>query len=103
MAIERLVGLNVVNDKLYNTYREQMFPLLMKYGGSFGYDFKVSEVLKSEVSKPINRVFTIFFESEELMDDFFSNDEYLKIREKYFDSAVDFSTTISKYERSLFI
>ena len=99
MAIERLVGLNVTDDDLYNTYREKMLPLLIQHGGNFGYDFKVSEVLRSEVNEPINRVFTILFETEQLMDDFFSNDEYLKIRKKYFEPSVAFATTISKHLR----
>lgn len=99
MAIERLVGLNVIDDDLYNTYRDKMLPVLIQHGGNFGYDFKVSEVLRSEVNESINRVFTIFFETEQSMDDFFGNEEYLKIRKKYFEPSVAFATTISKYKR----
>lgn len=99
MAIERLVGLFVTDDKFYQKYRKAMFPLLQSYGGSFGYDFKVSEVLKSEVEVPINRVFTIHFKNKNSMDDFFANEEYLAIRKKYFDPSVTATTVISKYER----
>jgi uncharacterized protein (DUF1330 family) len=70
MAIETLVGLYVTDDDLYQKYREGMLPILQTYGGGFGYDFKVSEVLKSEVEEPINRVFTIFFENEDAMNTF---------------------------------
>ena len=56
MSIERLVGLYITDDDLYQKYREGMFPILKQYGGGFGYDFKISEVLKSEVETPINRL-----------------------------------------------
>ncbi len=99
MSIERLVGLYITDDDLYQKYREGMFPILKQYGGGFGYDFKISEVLKSEVETPINRVFTIFFENEESMNSFFSNEEYLKIRKQYYDTSVSATTIISKYDR----
>jgi len=99
MAIERLVGLFVTDDDMYQKYRELMFPVLQTFGGAFGYDFKVSEVLKSEVEAPINRVFTIFFESEDSMNAFFTNEEYLEIRKKYYEPSVSATTVISKHER----
>ncbi len=99
MAIERLVGLFVTDDDLYQKYREGMIPILHSYGGGFGYDFKVSDVLKSEVESPINRIFTIYFENEEALNSFFSNEEYLEIRNKYFESSVSAITTIAKYVR----
>jgi len=98
MAIERLVGLFVTDDLLYQKYREHMLPLLQSHGGEFGYDFRVSEVLKSKTNKPINRIFTIYFTDENAMNTFFSDTEYLKIRKKYFDPSVSTSTIISKYE-----
>ncbi len=99
MAIETLVGLYVTDDDSYQKYREGMFPILQSYGGGFGYDFKVSEVLKTEVDSPINRVFTIYFENGEAMNSFFANEKYLEIRKKYFESSVTSTTIISKYER----
>ena len=47
MAVERLVGLWVEDPDMYQKYREGMLPILKNYGGGFGYDFQVSEVLKS--------------------------------------------------------
>ena len=99
MAIETLVGLYVTDDDLYQKYREGMLPILQTYGGGFGYDFKVSEVLRSEVEEPINRVFTIFFENEDAMNKFFTNEKYIEIRNKYFEPSVSATTIISKYER----
>ena len=99
MAFERLVGLNVVDDEAYQSYRDEMTPILKSYGGGFGYDFKVSEVLKSKTEAPINRVFTIYFSSEDSMNSFFSNDEYLKIRKRHFEKAVTDTTIIATYER----
>ena len=99
MAFETLVALQVTDDALYQKYREGIYPILQTYGGGFGYDFKVSEVLKSKTKDPINRVFTIFFRDEEAMNSFFSNEEYLKVRNKYFDSSVSATTIISKYKK----
>ena len=99
MAFERLVGLNVVDDEAYQSYRDEITPILKSYGGGFAYDFKVSEVLKSETEAPINRVFTIYFSSEDSMNLFFSNDEYLKIRKRHFEKSVTDTTVIATYER----
>jgi len=46
--MEYLIGLYVTDDEMYKKYRTAMYPLLQKYGGDFGYDFKIAEVLKSE-------------------------------------------------------
>ena len=94
-----LVGLNVVDDEAYQSYRDEMTPILKSYGGGFGYDFKVSQVLKSEVEAPINRVFTIYFSNEDSMSSFFSNDAYLKIKRVHFEKAVTNTTIISTYVR----
>ncbi len=99
MSIEMLVGLNVCEENLYQVYREEMTPILKNYGGGFGYDFKISEVLKAEVNEPINRVFTIYFESKESMDKFFADEKYLEIKKRTFENSVTSTTIISTYER----
>ncbi|MGK7875269.1 MAG: DUF1330 domain-containing protein [Xenococcaceae cyanobacterium] len=99
MAFEMLVGLNVINEKQYQEYRIAMMPILERHEGCFGYDFKVSEVLRTQVNSPINRVFTIYFASKKKMDDFFKNPEYLKVKEKYFENSVGDTTIISSYEK----
>ncbi|MCO1335754.1 hypothetical protein MO867_15565 [Microbulbifer sp. OS29] len=58
-------------------------PILKSYGGSFGYDFKVSEVLRSETVSKINRIFTIRFLSKEVMSRFFSDSEYLNTSDSF--------------------
>jgi uncharacterized protein (DUF1330 family) len=73
MALEMLVGIHVVDDAAFQSYRDEMTPILKSYGGGFGYDFKVSEVLKSKTEAPINRVFTISFPNEDSRNSFFSN------------------------------
>jgi len=99
MTIERLMGMQITDEKVYAQYREVMSPLLHEHGGSFKYDFKVSEVLKSPTPEPINRVFLICFPSQEKMDSFFSNDEYLKIKKEFFSPSVGAVTPISIYAR----
>ena len=94
-----VVGLNVIDEEAYQKYRDEMTPILKSYGGGFGYDFKVSEVLKSRTEAPINREFTIYFSDEDSMNAFFSNDEYLKIREKHFEMSVTDTTIIATYDR----
>ncbi len=99
MALEMLVGLNIVDDEAYQSYRDEMTPILERYDGGFGYDFKVSEVLKSTTEAPINRVFTIYFSTEDSMNSFFSNDEYLRIKQEHFEKSVTDTTIIATYER----
>jgi len=100
MTYEILVGLNVIDDLKYQNYRSAMKPILSEYGGDFGYDFKVSEVLLSETTNEINRVFTIHFPEHSKMEDFFSNSEYLKVKKKYFESSVKSTTIISSYTKT---
>jgi uncharacterized protein (DUF1330 family) len=75
-----------------------MGSLLTQYKGGFRYDFKISEVLKSENESKINRVFTIYFKSKDLMEGFFGNSDYKKIKEEYFKSSVGDVTIISEYD-----
>jgi uncharacterized protein (DUF1330 family) len=95
MSFERIMGLEVFDDEVYQQYRENMIPILKTFGGSFGFDFKVSDVLISKTEKPINRVFTIDFPSKEMMDGFFTDPAYLKVREEYFNNSVKSVTTIA--------
>jgi len=97
---ERLMGLDVVDDFEYQRYREAMLPILKSYGGSFGYDFKISEVLLSKTQDNINRVFTIEFPSKEVMDAFFSNPDYVAVQNRHFKNSVKSKTVISMYEPS---
>lgn len=97
--MEYLIGLYVTDDETYSQYRKAMYPLLQKYGGGFGYDFKIAKVLKSEVEQPLNRVFTIYFENEQAKDDFFCNEEYLTIKERFFEKSVSSVIEIAKYKR----
>ncbi|MCF8060493.1 MAG: DUF1330 domain-containing protein [Bacteriovoracaceae bacterium] len=99
MSYEMMVGLQVKNDTSYTNYRDAMGPILKSYGGGFRYDFKVSETLKNEEERPINRVFAIYFENKEKMDEFFSNPEYLKVKSEFFVASVKATTIISEYER----
>ncbi len=100
MAHEILVGLQVLDDRVYDDYRAAMKPILSSYQGSFGYDFRVSEVLISEETSDINRVFTINFSSKGTMAGFFSDPEYLAIKEKYFAPSVGKAVIISSYEKT---
>ena len=65
MAYEILVGLHVTDQESYQKYREAMTPILHEHGGDFGYDFHIAAVLKPLEEKQINRVFTIYFPSQE--------------------------------------
>jgi len=99
MSYEILVGLNVLDELKYTDYRTAMKPILSDYEGYFGYDFKVSEVLISAGDTDINRVFTINFSSKSKMEGFFSDSQYLIVKEKYFVDSVGSATIISSYEK----
>jgi uncharacterized protein (DUF1330 family) len=100
MSFERIMGLEVIDNEAYQKYRENMMPILHSFGGSFGFDFKVSEVLKSKTDEGINRVFTIDFPSKEVMDKFFTDPTYLAVKNKYFKNSVKSVTTISMHEKN---
>ena len=95
--IEVLVALNIIDNEQYDSYREKMTPILKNYGGGFSYDFEIKKVLKSKTKAPINRVFTIFFRDEESMNNFFSDEKYLEVKEKYFEKSVKDTTIIASY------
>ena len=97
MPFELLVGLEVTDDEIYNIYRKEMTPILERVGGGFNYDFQISKTLKSAVPEKINRVFTIFFPSEDVMNSFFSDAAYKTIKEKHFQKSVLSTTIISSY------
>ena len=99
MTYERIMGINVCDDEEYKLYREGMTPILNAFGGSFGYDFKISEVLISKTDDDINRVFTIEFPSKKIMDDFFSDPEYLLVQKRHFNNSVVSKTIISIHEK----
>jgi len=96
---ERIMAIYVKDDEEYQKYREGMTPILHSFGGSFGYDFKIQEVLISKTTEEINRVFTIDFPSKEVMDDFFSDVGYLAVQKKHFNHSVLSKTVISMHEK----
>ena len=97
VTLEMLVALNVVDDEAYQTYRNEMTPILHRYGGSFGYDFGVAKVFKSETTAPINRVFTIRFVDKDSKESFFSDEEYLEVKQRHFETSVADTTIIATY------
>ncbi len=99
MVHEMLVGLHVTDDQLYQDYREKMTPILIECGGGFGYDFRISEVLKSQTDHEINRVFTIYFPDKEAMQQFFSAESYKAIKAEFFEPSVASRTLIAEYNR----
>jgi len=99
MSYEILVGLQVLDNLKYADYRTAMKPILSSYEGHFAYDFKVSEVLISKDNPDINRVFTLNFSSKATMEGFFSDPQYLVVKEKYFVDSVASATIIASYEK----
>ena len=99
MTFERVMGLDVIDDQAYQKYREAMEPMLNAVAGCFGYDFKIAEVLRSKTDDEINRVFTIEFPSKQVMQEFFSNPDYLIIQKRYFVGSVKSRTPIAMYEK----
>jgi uncharacterized protein (DUF1330 family) len=98
MAFERIMGIDVVDDQEYQHYRGALAPILKSFGGSFGFDFKIAEVLRSKTSDNINRVFTLSFPSRDVMENFFSDPNYLVVKEKHFINSVKSTTIIAMNE-----
>ena len=99
MPFEVMVGLHVTDRDAYQEYRRGMLPILESYGGGFRYDFVVSEVLKADVSHPINRVFAIFFPDRVTHDRFYADPAYLGVRNNYHSRSVAARVVIAEYER----
>jgi len=97
---ERIMGINVIDDEEYQRYREAMLPILKDHGGSFGYDFRVAEVLLSKTKDDINRVFTIEFPSKQKMEEFFGNIDYVAVQNKHLNNSINSKTVISTHEKS---
>ncbi len=97
MAYEMLVGLEVTDETRYHEYRRAMGPILERHGGSFGYDFRVSEVLISRTKEEINRVFTLQFPDREGQERFFSDARYLDVKKRLFEGAVRSTTILAAY------
>lgn len=91
--LDILVGLNISDEETYKKYRLEMIPLLHNIGGKFKYDFSIKETLINHSENEINRVFIISFPNLKSKEEFFSNPDYVLIKEKYFNSSV-LSTTI---------
>ena len=100
MAAEhvRIHGLQVDDPALYRRYRDGMTPILHRFGGAFGYDFGVAEVLKAETDQPMNRVFTIRFPDRGTADRFFADPDYLSVRTALFGRAVSHVTVIASFD-----
>ncbi len=101
IRFEYLIGLHVTDEESYRQYRTGMTPILREYGGSFRYDFRVEEILRSEATDPINRLFVISFPSRKIADRFFADETYVEIRRTFFEPAVQAVAMIAEYERSL--
>lgn len=97
MSYTRIMGIWVNDETEYAKYRQGMMPILQSYGGAFGYDFRVSEVLKSKEQAPINWVFTIEFPNQQAMDEFFDDPTYLAVKKAHFDRSVTSRTTIALF------
>jgi uncharacterized protein (DUF1330 family) len=100
MPFERVMGINVTDEVEYQKYRTAMMPILAEFGGEFGFDFRVSEVLLSKTDDEINRVFTLEFPDRKTMDAFFFDTKYLEIKKQHFDCSVNSKTIISMHEKN---
>lgn len=96
MAFEILVGVDVIDDAGYATYRREMTPLLEAHGGHFVVDVRVAEVLRGPGA--FNRLFTIRFPSADARTSFFALPEYLAIRERHFAPSVRATVPLAAYE-----
>ncbi|NOU31803.1 MAG: DUF1330 domain-containing protein [Polyangiaceae bacterium] len=94
-----LWGLHVTDPAEYDRYRAAMMPILARFGGSFGYDFVIAAVKKTEAPHPITRVFTMCFPDEGSSVAFFADAGYREARARHFEGAVRGVTRIGAFER----
>jgi uncharacterized protein (DUF1330 family) len=84
---------------MYSAYRAAMRPILERYRGGFRYDFRVSQTLIGEANHEINRVFAIYFPNEASKNSFFSDPEYVTVKQEFFEKSVGGTTITSEYTR----
>lgn len=94
-----VVALEVTDRDAYARYRTLMTPILESYGGAFGYDFEVGQVLQAETSDRINRVFTLSFPDRTTRERFFSDPGYLMVRSGWFERAVASITILAEADK----
>ncbi|GLQ32753.1 DUF1330 domain-containing protein [Litoribrevibacter albus] len=98
MAYEIHVGVRVEDEAGYQAYREGMYPILQKYQGDFVFDLSVDKLLKSPLEEAVNRVFIIRFCDQAKKEAFFSDPEYLAVRQQYFEPSVGYSAMLRAYD-----
>lgn len=96
-----LVGLHVTDDAGYARYRQEMKPIMIRYGGQFEYDFVVDKTLASRAEHPINRAFVISFPDEQGRAMFFNDPAYKVVRETWFKPSVEGVTIIGSWPMSV--
>ena len=89
--------MNVVDEARYRRYREAIAPVLQAYGGTFRFDFVVSEVLSEAPAHPVTRVFTIGFRDREASQAFFEDARYLEAKQTHYEGAVDGHTVVAAH------
>jgi uncharacterized protein (DUF1330 family) len=94
-----LVALVVTDPAGYARYRVAMTPILAAYGGSFGHDFVVAEVLRG-AGERVNRVFTLEFPDRSARQRFFADERYLAARAAYFEAAVASTEVLAEFTTS---
>lgn len=98
MAVERLIGVQVIDDSEYEEYRRQLSPLLAAAGGQFVVDLRVSEVLTAPADAQFNRLFVLQFPTAEAMQKLFDSDDYGAVRNAHFKSSVSETTMLATYQ-----
>ena len=97
MSFKVLVGLNIINDESFQSYRAGMTPILESYGATFLYDFTIDKTLKSQATHIITRLFLMSFPDEDTRQRFFQDERYRQIRHEFFDPAVEGRTVIAEF------
>ena len=97
MSYQRIMGLEVSDPQEYANYRAAMKSILASFGGEFTFDFIVSEALLAPANSNINRVFCLSFPSEQAMQNFFTDAQYLVVKERHFSLSVKTVTTLSMH------
>lgn len=85
---EVLIGVHVIDEAGYATYRAEMAPLLEAHGGRFILDVRVAEILRAPSPTAFNRLFAIRFPSAQHRDAFFADPDYIAVRSRLFEPSV---------------
>lgn len=96
-SLQIQVALRVKDEEKYGEYRKAVLPILERHGGEVLHDFRIAEIISSDVDAKVNRLSVIRFPDDAAKVAFFDDADYVAAKSQHFDDAVESSAIIASY------